>query len=126
VRLRRYSSRSLQFSTRAYAHFSFIYRVTHELPFEQLCLKYPNGTAYAGVLDLTWGGETFLQQVYDYRLADNSALLDAMPRIANDTVILVNVTYFVFFGYSVGGTTALNAILVDYDRTGSEEKTFLA
>jgi hypothetical protein len=62
-----------------------MYRVAHELPFEQPYLKYPKGTAYAGVLDLTCGGDTFLPQVYDHRLSDNSALLNAMPRIANDT-----------------------------------------
>jgi hypothetical protein len=99
--------------------------LTVDHPYEQPYLEYPNGTAFTGVLDLTWNGETFLQQIYDYRLTDNSALLDAMPRIANDTGIPLNLTHFVFFGHSVGGTTALNAVLVEKNRTESREKTFL-
>jgi hypothetical protein len=99
--------------------------VTVDHPYEQPYLEYPDGRNFTGVLDLTWSGETFLQQIYDYRLTDNSALLDAMPRISNDTGIPVNLTHFVFFGHSVGATMALNEILLERNRTQSENKTFL-
>jgi hypothetical protein len=99
--------------------------ITVDHPYEQPYLEYPNGTVFMGVLDFSWRGETFLQEIYNYRLTDNSALLDAMPRIASDTGIPINLTHFVFFGHSVGGTTALSAVLVENNRMESEEKTLL-
>jgi hypothetical protein len=99
--------------------------VTVDHPYEQPYLEYPDGRNFTGVLDLSWDGHTYLQQIYDYRLTDNSALLDAMPRISNDTGIPVNLTHFVFFGHSVGATVALNEVLVERNRTQSKCKTFL-
>jgi hypothetical protein len=97
--------------------------ITVDQPYEQPYLEYPNGTVFTGVLDLSWSGETFLQEIYDYRLTDNSALLDTMPHIASDTGIPINLTHFVFFGHSVGGTTALSAVLVEINRAESEKTT---
>jgi hypothetical protein len=42
-----------------------------------------------------------------------------MPRIASDTDISINLTH------SVGGTTALSAVLVERNRTEARRKTFL-
>ncbi len=99
--------------------------VTVDHPYEQPYLEYPNGTSFTGVLPITWEGQTYLQQIYNYRLTDNSAVLDALPSISNDTGIPVNLTHFVFFGHSVGGSSSLSEVLIKKNRTASKNKTFL-
>ena len=99
--------------------------ITVDHPYEQPYLEYPDGRTFTGVLDITWSGETYLQQIYSYRLTDNSAVLDALPSISKETGIPVNLTHFVFFGHSVGGSSSLSEILVERNRIESIGKTFL-
>jgi len=99
--------------------------VTVDQAYEQPYLEYPDGTAYQGVLDVTWNGETYLEDIYAYRLTDNSAVLDALPSISNNTGIPLNLTHFVFFGHSIGGATATSQILTERNRAQCWGKTSL-
>jgi hypothetical protein len=94
-------------------------------PWEPPYLEYPDGTSFVGH-DPAWEppGDGFYQ-IHDYRIADNSAVLDALPAISSKLEIPLNQTHFAFFGHSLGGSAALSQILTEKKRTSSKDKSFL-
>ncbi|KAH6642464.1 hypothetical protein C7974DRAFT_385486 [Boeremia exigua] len=97
----------------------------HEAPYIQL----PNGTGVSG-LPFNYQTDTqeklkFVQRVHDYRLADASAVLDAIPTISKNLSIPLNSTHFSFFGHSLGGSAALSQILYERNRTNEQKHRIL-
>ena len=99
--------------------------VTVDHPWEPPYLEYPDGTAFVGH-DPAWFPEgDGIVRIHEYRIADNSAVLDALPTISEKLDVPLNQTHFVFFGHSLGGSVALSQILAEKNRTESKDKTFL-
>jgi hypothetical protein len=99
--------------------------VTVDHPWEPPYLEYPDGTGFVGH-DPAWEppGDGIVR-INDYRLTDNSAVLDALPLISKKLQIPLNQKLFILFGHSLGGSVALSQILVERNRTASHNKTFL-
>ncbi|KAF1998773.1 hypothetical protein P154DRAFT_523820 [Amniculicola lignicola CBS 123094] len=92
--------------------------VTIDHPYEQPFLEYPDGTGYPGLPVTFEPTYEFLLDVNAYRLTDTSAVLDALPHIAKQwgADAPLNLTHFVTFGHSLGGSAALSSILVERER----------
>jgi hypothetical protein len=99
--------------------------VTVDHPWEAPYIEYPNGTGFIGK-DFSWNpGPEVIDAVAAYRQADNSAVLDALPEISERLGIPFNLKQFAFFGHSLGGSAAISQILVEKNRTASQNKKFL-
>lgn len=99
--------------------------VTVDHPYEPPYLQYPNGTGYRGH-EVDWEPpDDTLVALHEYRITDNSATLDALPQLAEDTGVPLNLTHIAFFGHSFGGSAALAQINAERNRTSSKDKTFL-
>ncbi|KAF2798160.1 hypothetical protein K505DRAFT_322101 [Melanomma pulvis-pyrius CBS 109.77] len=88
--------------------------VTVDHPYEPPILVYPNNTVIVGLPPD--GGDVDLGDLYAYRLADTSALLDALPEISRTLEVPTNLSHLVFLGHSIGGSAALNQVLVEKAR----------
>ncbi|KAF2443362.1 hypothetical protein P171DRAFT_432635 [Karstenula rhodostoma CBS 690.94] len=99
--------------------------VTVDHPWEAPYIEYPNGTGFVGK-DFTWSP---CQEVYDYihayRIADNSAVIDALPKVSKKLGIPFDLKRFAFFGHSLGGSAAISQILAERKWTASHGKRFL-
>lgn len=92
--------------------------VTVDHPYEAPILPLPNGTALLGLPpDL---GNVDLERLYEVRLADNSVVLDALPHISRTLGVPVNLKKFVTLGHSVGGSAALEQVLVERSRNSTK------
>lgn len=89
--------------------------VTVDHPYEQPYLEYPDGTGFPGPLPNVTDLDPFA--VHKYRLTDTSAVLDALPDIANKWDMPLNLTHYVFFGHSVGGSAALSSAIIERNRS---------
>jgi hypothetical protein len=99
--------------------------VTVDHPWEAPYIEYPNGTGFIGK-DFSWYPDPeVLDAVVAYRQADNSAVLDALPDISKRLGIPFDLKRFAFFGHSLGGSAAISQILVEKNRTASQNKKFL-
>ncbi|KAF1970195.1 hypothetical protein BU23DRAFT_370470, partial [Bimuria novae-zelandiae CBS 107.79] len=99
--------------------------VTVDHPWEAPYLEYPDGTAFTGH-EVTWSPcAPTIEAIHAYRLFDNSAVLDALPRIAKELSIPLNLEHFAYFGHSLGGSAAISQILAERGRFGSQGKEFL-
>ncbi|KAJ4993521.1 paf acetylhydrolase family protein [Stagonosporopsis vannaccii] len=97
----------------------------HEAPYIQL----PDGTGVTG-LPFDWQTNTteklrLVQRVHDYRLADASAVLEAIPTISKRLSIPLNSTHFSFVGHSLGGSAALSQILYERNRASEQKHKIL-
>jgi pimeloyl-ACP methyl ester carboxylesterase len=92
-------------------------------PYEQPFLELPDGTGVSGLLpnETTVDGDT----IHAYRLTDNSAVLDALPRIAKELKAPFDVQNVVLFGHSIGGSAALSSTLLEQNRTSLHRRTIL-
>ncbi|PVH95556.1 hypothetical protein DM02DRAFT_689958, partial [Periconia macrospinosa] len=92
--------------------------ITIDHPYEQPFLEYPDGTGIPGLpVDVNATNE-LVEAVLAYRYTDTSALLDVLPSIAKDwNDFPINLTHFVFFGHSVGGSAALSSAIIEQNRT---------
>lgn len=88
--------------------------VTVDHPYEAPFVKYPNGTVFPGLpLD---GGGVSAEDIYSYRLTDNTALIDALPSVSRGLYLPMNLTHLITFGHSLGGSAALETALIERSR----------
>ncbi|KAJ4352011.1 uncharacterized protein N0V89_007357 [Didymosphaeria variabile] len=90
--------------------------VTVDHPGEQPYLKYPNGTGITGLGKDFIPTSEFISRIHEYRLEDNSAVLNALPVLRKELGIPLNTTHVALFGHSLGGSAALNQLLFDRNR----------
>ncbi|KAJ2986971.1 hypothetical protein NUW58_g4769 [Xylaria curta] len=81
-------------------------------PFEQLFIRYPNGTGVIGV-DIDYGSSQLLEAIYNTRLIDNVVFLDYFPKLTHKLGAPFNTSHFGLFGYSLGGAAALGSVYHD-------------
>ncbi|KAH7084245.1 hypothetical protein FB567DRAFT_593718 [Paraphoma chrysanthemicola] len=99
--------------------------ISNDHPYEQPYLQYPDGTSYTGH-SVDWDPDPSIYvPTENYRINDNSAVLDALPTISKHLHIPLNLTHFALFGHSLGGSAALAQIPVERKRSTSRGKTFL-
>ncbi|KAJ4299735.1 hypothetical protein N0V90_004981 [Kalmusia sp. IMI 367209] len=94
--------------------------VTIDHPGEQPYLQYPNGTGIPGLSEDFIPDDKFINRVHEYRLEDNSAVLDALTNIQETLDIPLNLTHVALFGHSLGGSAALNQLLIERNRSHPE------
>ncbi|KAL5390307.1 hypothetical protein DPSP01_001879 [Paraphaeosphaeria sporulosa] len=99
--------------------------VTVDHPWEAPYIQYPNGTGFVGKSFLWNPCPEVIDDVQAYRLADNSAVLDALPKISKELGVPLDLRRFAFFGHSLGGSAAVSQLLVEKNRTTSHSKKFL-
>lgn len=99
--------------------------VTVDHPWEAPYIRYPNGTGVEGKSFFWNPCPNVIENVYAYRLADNSAVLRALPAISKEINIPADLKRFALFGHSLGGSAAISQLLVEKNRTAAHGKTFL-
>ncbi|KAI0193435.1 hypothetical protein F4808DRAFT_358320 [Astrocystis sublimbata] len=84
-------------------------------PFEQLFIRYPNGTGVAGV-DIDFSSMEVLEAIYNTRLIDNAVFLQYFPELTRQIGAPFNTTHIGLFGFSLGGGAALGSTVnIDCD-----------
>ncbi|KAI1181502.1 hypothetical protein F5B17DRAFT_444949 [Nemania serpens] len=78
--------------------------------FEQLFLRFPNGTAVFGV-DFDVNSVETVGAIYNTRLVDNAAFLRRFPSLVRELNAPFNARVFGLLGYSFGGAAALGTML---------------
>lgn len=79
-------------------------------PYEQVWLRYPNGTGIPGrPLEYPWTLEEYLA-VYDMRLEDTRVFLEKLPGLVQRLDAPINITHVGTFGHSLGGAAAIEAL----------------
>ncbi|CAI6340255.1 unnamed protein product [Periconia digitata] len=99
--------------------------VTVDHPYEQPYVRFPNGTGIKGH-GVEWIDNLPLaEEVHAYRLTDNSAVLDTLPALAAELNMPLNLTHYILFGHSLGGSVSVGQELIERNRTASANKTFM-
>ncbi|KAI1386064.1 uncharacterized protein F4822DRAFT_304556 [Hypoxylon trugodes] len=78
-------------------------------PYEQPFIRFPNGTAVEGIV-IDYNSIELITDIYDTRLVDNAALLEALPGLIREHQLPFNITHIGAFGYSLGGAAALGSL----------------
>lgn len=78
-------------------------------PYEQAYLAYPDGSSiYGADINLT---DEIVNAIYDMRVRDFAAFLDYFPTLTAQLNAPFNTSHYAIFGHSIGGASALGALL---------------
>lgn len=79
-------------------------------PYEQVWLRYPNGTGIPGrPLEYPWTLEEYIA-VYEQRLDDTRVFLEKLPGLVQRLEAPINTTHVGTFGHSLGGAAAVGSL----------------
>ncbi|KAF2490513.1 hypothetical protein BU16DRAFT_585720 [Lophium mytilinum] len=80
-------------------------------PYEQPYLQYPDGTSIYGLPVVYSFSLELFNAIYEMRIKDFAALIDYFPTLTSQLNAPFNATHFAVFGHSLGGASALGAML---------------